>query len=188
MKKLAVALTALSAVALVAAPAHAQLPHLTPFSFEARAGFATPTGDFNDLASANYALSGSVTYHAVPMLGIYAGYSMNKFNTDADDGEITDNGVDLGARLGIPTPMIPIDPWIKAGVVLHHMELKNATLVDNFSDSGTGFEVGAGLGFGFGPVSITPGIGYVSYNVDAGGAADMKASYVKADIGVRIRI
>jgi hypothetical protein len=188
MKTLAAASAALAAAALLAGPAAAQIPHLTPFAFEARAGIATPTGDFNDVAGANFAVGGSITYHAVPLLGVYAGASHARFSRDAGDGDFNDTGFDVGARLGIPTPLIPIDPWIRAGVVMHRLELSGAGGGD-FSDWGTGYEVGAGLGFGIGPISITPGVSYVTYRYDNGvSAADQKASYVKADVGVRIRI
>jgi len=187
MKKV---LFALGATALLAAPAAAQIPHITPFSFEARAGAAIPTGDLNDETGPGLALSGSVTYHAIPLIGVYAGGSYNKFSIDDSDADFTDAGLDAGLRLGIPTPLIPIDPWIKAGVVVHQAKVS----LDGDSESadwGTGFEVGGGLGFGFGPVSITPGISYVHYNssVDDGeDETDVKVGYVKADIGVRIRL
>jgi len=187
MQKLTTVAAALAGAALLAGPAAAQIPHITPFAFEARAGVAVPVGDFNDVAGSNFGVGGSITYHAVPLLGIYAGASHAQFSGDADDGDYNDTGFDLGARLGIPTPLIPIDPWIRAGVVVHRLEHDGATA--DFSAWGTGYEVGAGLGFGFGPISITPGVSYVSYKYDDGvTAGDQRASYVKADVGVRVRI
>ncbi|HEX8829817.1 MAG TPA: outer membrane beta-barrel protein [Longimicrobium sp.] len=188
MKKL---LFAAAAVALIAGPARAQIPHITPFSFEARAGVAVPTGDFSDDVGAGPVLSGSITYHAIPLIGIYAGGTYAKFSVDdSDDVDLSDAGLDVGARIGIPTPLIPIDPWIKAGVVVHRAKVSDSTS-DESTDWGTGFEVGAGLGFGFGPVSVTPGVSYVHYNSNIGEGADVedaKLSYLKADIGVRIRL
>lgn len=186
MKKLAAGAAALAAAALLAGPAAAQIPHITPFAFEARAGFAVPTGDLGDAAKSGFTVGGNITYHAFPIVGLYAGGSMAKFSAEDGDGDFNDMGIDVGARIGIPTPLIPIDPWIKAGVAFHRLELSGTT-GDDFDDWGTGYEVGAGLGFGFGPVSITPGVSYTSYKV-SDGAADNTASYVKADIGVRIRI
>ncbi|HET7229454.1 MAG TPA: outer membrane beta-barrel protein [Longimicrobium sp.] len=188
MKKL---LFAAAASALIAAPAAAQIPHITPFSFEARAGAIVPTGDFSDDTKPGLALSGSVTYHAIPLVGIYAGYSYNRPSLDVDgvDGNVTDHGLDVGARLGIPTPLIPIDPWIKAGVVVHQLKLDGSGATDFDSDWKAGYEVGAGLGFGFGPVSVTPGVSYVHYKSSVDGAdGDVDVNYVKADIGVRIRL
>jgi hypothetical protein len=187
MNKLSATLAAAAVSALVAGPAMAQIPHITPFSFEGRAGIANPTGDFGDAAGPGYGLSGSVTYHAIPLIGIYGGYSWNRFSVDDADGDFTDSGIDVGARLGIPTPMIPIDPYLKAGLVFHQMKLTGAEL-GNFSDRGTGVELGAGVGLSFGPVSLVPGVSWVSYKVDEGGSSDAKVSFVKADVGVRIRI
>ncbi len=185
---------ALAAVA-AAAPAHAQIPSFTPFSFEVRGGVAVPTGDFNEDAGAapGLALSGTVTYHALPMIGIYGGFTYNRFGVDDDlaeivgDGQFVETGVDVGARLAIPTPLIPIDPWIRAGVLFHKLG-GDGFEDDDFNadgDTGFGYEVGAGLGFGFGPVSLTPGVSFVSYDVEG---ADASATYFRADVGVRIRL
>jgi len=191
MKKLTAGLFAVAATAMIAGPARAQIPHITPFAFEARAGAAIPTGDMNEDTGPGLALSGSITYHAIPLVGIYAGGTYNQFSLDDADGvNVNDSGLDLGARIGIPTPLIPIDPWIKGGLVVHRIKISDSE-DDITSDWGTGFEVGAGLGFGFGPVSITPGVGYVHYNANNGDDldnADFTVSYLKADIGVRIRI
>jgi opacity protein-like surface antigen len=175
------------AAALVAAPAAAQIPHITPFAFEGRAGVAVPTGDLGDAAKNGWSLGGSITYHALPVVGFYAGASLASFAAENGGGDFKDAGVEVGARIGIPTPLIPIDPWIKAGAVFHQLELSGAG-TDDFDDWGTGYEVGAGLGFGFGPVSITPGVTYVSFKVNDGGATDATASHVKAELGVRVRI
>jgi hypothetical protein len=184
MPKLTPALAALAAAALLAGPAAAQIPHFTPFAFEARGGVAVPTGELGDLAGPGMVVGGSITYHAMPLLGIYAGGTHARMSADAA-GDYRDTGLDLGVRVGIPTPLIPIDPWIKGGMVFHRLELSDAG-VDDFNDNGLGLEVGAGLGFGFGPISITPGVGYVSYKVN-GGLTESTVSYVKADLGVRIR-
>ena len=186
MKKLLQGAAALAAV-LLAGPAAAQIPHITPFAFEGRAGIAAPTGDLGDAAKNGFIVGGSITYHALPIVGFYAGASHAQMGAEDGDGDYKDSGFELGARIGIPTPLIPIDPWIKAGAVFHRLELSGATGGD-FDDWGTGYEVGAGLGFGFGPVSVTPGVGFVSYKVDDGGATDATVSYVKAELGVRVRL
>lgn len=185
---------ALAAVAL-AAPARAQLPSFTPFSFEARAGVAMPTGDLADVANTGYTLSGSATYHFIPMVGIYGGYTYSRFEVEGDDEagfDLVDSGFDLGARLAIPTPLIPIDPWIKGGLVYHKVSAEGDGIEeddDNDGDRELGFQVGAGLGFGIGPVSLTPGVGFTSYRIGGEeGSDDVTLSYWEASIGVRIRL
>jgi hypothetical protein len=182
------------AAAALAAPAQAQLPSITPFSFEVRGGLAIPTEQLKDdsQASTGTVLSGSVTFHAIPLIGIYAGVTRASFGVDdefSEEGEYTSTGFDVGARLAIPTPLIPIDPWIKAGLTFQKLEGSDFEDEDfNIeTDTKMGYEVGAGLGFGFGPVSITPGVSYVRYKFDDFGE-DVDIGYVKADIGVRIRI
>jgi hypothetical protein len=182
---------ALAAVAL-AAPARAQLPSFTPFSFEARAGVAMPTGDLADVANTGYTLSGSATYHFIPMVGIYGGYTHSRFEVEGDEEsgyDLVDSGFDLGARLAIPTPLIPIDPWIKGGLVFHKVSIEGDEIEeDDDSDSEMGFQVGAGLGFGIGPVSLTPGVSFISYKLDNEDDDDPTLSYWEANIGVRIRL
>jgi len=182
---------ALAAVAL-AAPARAQLPSITPFSFEARAGVAQPTGDLGDLANTGYTLSGSATYHFIPLVGIYGGYTYSRFEVEGDDEggfDLVDSGFDLGARLAIPTPLIPIDPWIKGGLVFHKVSAEGEDIEDDEdSDRELGFQVGAGLGFGIGPVSLTPGVSFISYKVGDDDDDDVTLSYWEASVGVRIRL
>jgi hypothetical protein len=63
-------------------------------------------------------------------------------------------------------------------VVVHKLELNGST-VDESTDWQAGYELGAGLGFGFGPLSLTPGVSYVHHK---------DVSFVRADVGLRIRI
>ncbi|HYJ79552.1 MAG TPA: outer membrane beta-barrel protein, partial [Longimicrobiaceae bacterium] len=185
MSKHTLALGALLATAALAAPARAQLPHITPFSFEGRAGAALPMGDFDDAgASRGWTVSGSVTYHALPYIGIYAGYTQTRFGTDDDlfgDGEFTDAGWDVGVMVGIPTPLIPIDPWIRGGMVFHRLDAEGFTdpALNVETETGMGFAVGAGLGMGFGLITFTPGVSLVRYMVD-GDVGDRTVSYIKA--------
>ncbi len=190
---------ALAGAAAFAAPAGAQLlPNFTPFSVEARAGIAFPSGDLGEAAESGLSLGGAVTFH-LPFIGIYAGYSRAEFTAneivqrDQGDGTYTDQGFEAGVRLGIPTPMVPIDPWIKGGLVYHNIEGSGfeAGSDDNFKgDKGWGFEVGAGLGFGVGPkISVVPGVTYTSYTFEADSEGDdVEVNFIKAEIGVRVRI
>ena len=179
------------AAAAAAAPARAQLPAFTPFSFEVRAGAALPTGDLGDVASTGYTLSGSATYHFIPLIGVYGGYTYSRFGAEdqGDEFDLVDSGFDAGLRLGIPTPLIPIDPWIKGGLVFHKLSAEGEGIEDDDdTDMELGFQVGAGLGFGFGPVSLTPGVSFISYKVGDDDGDDVSISYWEAGIGVRIRL
>ncbi|HEX8905369.1 MAG TPA: hypothetical protein VF771_11030 [Longimicrobiaceae bacterium] len=186
MKKLNAALFAIAGTAVLAGPARAQLPHVTPFAFEVRGGVAIPTGSFNDVADPGYSLDGNATFYVVPRLGIYGGYHYVRFGASGS-GHFNETGPEAGVRLEIPTPVIPIDPYVKAGVVWHKLELSGAGASD-FSNSGAGFQLNGGVAIRMGPVSLTPGLTYVTYKYDTGTLDDQTASYLQADVGVRIRI
>lgn len=186
MRKLLSGIAAVLATVCAAGAAHAQIPHITPFSFEARGGAAIPTGDLKQLANPGYSLGASVTYHAFPTVGIYGGVSQARLDGKGEGGSYNDRGGELGVRVGIPTPLIPIDPWIKGGLLWHKISSSGFTdpNLNQDSDFKTGVEVGAGLGFGFGPISITPGVTWMHHATEGTAKVDM----VKAEVGVRIHL
>lgn len=199
MKKTTVGLLTLAATAAFAGTAEAQipLPNFTPFSVEVRGGAGFPTGDLGDEdlggGEPDFAASGSVTYHALPVIGIYGGYSYNRFGVDGvDDAEYVHSGFSAGVRAGIPTPLLPIDPWVKAGAVYNTFEASGFAdaEINGESDREWGFEVGGGLGLPLGPkVSITPGVTYTSVSYgDEDADLDVDISHVTVDVGLRIRI
>lgn len=200
MKHAAALLGAALATALSAGQAGAQIvPNLTPFAVEVRGGIALPRGDWEDIASRGTTVGGSVTYHAVPLLGFYAGYDRTTFGPSDDfeefggDGDLVVSGLAAGVRLGIPTPLIPIDPWIRAGAVYYSFDASgfDDPEAEFESDSSLGFEVGAGVGVNILPkIQLTPGVTYTNFRFEADGGEDDKVDvhHVKVDIGVRVRI
>jgi opacity protein-like surface antigen len=192
MKKSTVGFLSLAAAAVFAAPAHAQLPNVTPFSFEVRGGLAAPLGDFGETTGpfgdvkSGTTLGANVTLHFMPLLGLYGGYSYNSFSVANNDNNLVDQGVEAGLRLAIPTPLIPIDPYVKGGAVYHRIGQENAS----DSDNSLGLEVGAGIGIGLGPkLSFTPQVTYTSYESKGSDReADRKVSHVRVDVGLRIRL
>jgi opacity protein-like surface antigen len=200
MKKITVGL--LSAVAAVAfvAPAHAQLPNFTPFSLEVRGGIVFPTGDFGESGEADVAdvedgitYGVNATYHFIPLVGIYAGYTRSQFDVEGiEELNVIDQGVSAGVRLAIPTPLIPIDPYVKAGLVYNTLSFEFDGDDEGFvdSDNSLGFEVGAGIGLGLGPkLSITPQVTYTSYEPEYDGESDdFKVEHLRLDLGLRLRL
>lgn len=179
MNKAASGLLAAAATLAMAGSAQAQIvPNLTPFSVEGRVGAAFPNGDAGDVLDTGFTFGADVSVNVMPMVALYGGYSRTSFGITDTDENATLSGFDVGARLEIPTPLIPIDPWIKAGAVFHQLEI-----ADESSDRETGYEVGAGVGFGMIPkVTITPAVTYTS----VGG--DIDVQHVRAEVGVRVRI
>jgi len=199
LKKTTLGLLSLVAAAAFAAPVQAQLPNVTPFSFEVRGGLAFPRGEFaeedDDLqVESGTTLGANVTFHFMPLLGIYGGYTYNRFGIEgADDVDLVDQGLNAGVRVAVPTPLIPIDPYVKAGLVFNKVDLVGDTggedLVDS-SDRSLGFEVGAGIGIGIGPkLSFTPQVTYTRYALKFDGeSADLDVEHIRVDVGLRLRL
>ncbi|HET6229470.1 MAG TPA: outer membrane beta-barrel protein [Longimicrobiaceae bacterium] len=193
MKKAAAGIFAALATVAFAGGAHAQIvPNLTPFSVEVRGGASIPTGTFKDNFKTGYTTSANVTFHALPVLGIYGGYSLNGYDVKdaAGGGSVREQGFDAGVRVDVPTPLIPIDPFIRAGAVYHKLK-ETGTTSPAETDNKLGFEVGAGVAFALGPkVSVTPAVSYTKISdVEVSGVPiGLDISHVRADIGIRIRI
>ena len=196
MKKIALGLLF---VAAAAAPAHAQLPNFTPFSLEVRGGLVFPTGDFgeseDDVGSieSGYTWGANATYHFIPLVGIYGGYTRNQFDVEGlEELDVIDEGFSAGVRLAVPTPLIPIDPYVKAGLVYNTLSFEFDGDDEEFidSDRSLGFEVGAGVGIGLGPkLSVTPAVTYTRYEPQYDGEGDdFKVEHLRVDVGLRIRI
>ena len=183
MKKTTSALLAVLGTATLAGRAQAQVPvpNITPFSVEARAGLSVPLSPASDNAKTGWTAGANVTYHALPLVGVYAGYTLDEWKAKDADGKFQSQAISVGARIGIPTPMIPIDPWIKVGAVNDRIKITdNSSGASLTGDRKWGFEAGAGLGFTLGPkLSVTPGVTYTKVK-------DLK--FVRADIGLRVRI
>lgn len=164
---------------------------------EARAGVAIPTGDFADAASLGIGLEGTVLLAFTPMFSAYAGYAWNRFGCDdefcggGEDVDFTDSGFNLGVRGSFITGG-PFEPWVRAGIVFHSIELSASD--DNVSasiesDRGTGFEIGGGFRYGTaGGISITPGIRYTTYEADMEvpgfGSGEVEVTHLVLDLGV----
>lgn len=196
-QKIAASLLAVAASAVFAGSASAQIPNITPFSVEVRGGVALPQGEeFSDGLETGYTLGANVGYQVVPMLGVYAGYTRSSFgfdDVDAEDIRVIDKGFDAGVRFSVPTPLIPIDPFVKVGVIYHQIGFDgDGANVD--LDSEIGFEAGAGLGFNILPkVQLTPAVTYSQFKVDGedfgeGAESDLDVKNLRLDIGLRIRI
>lgn len=172
-------------LALACAAAGPLAAQRVPVSVEARGGIALPAGRFRDAAQGGPAGELSATWHALPLVGVYGAYQWNRFGWDDTEGEATDAGFALGVRVSIPTPLLPIDPWIRAGVVAHRLDAE--TLGE---DAKRGWEAGAGLAFPLARgLTLTPGVLWTRYQ-HGSGLADgelLRVRHLRADVGLRLR-
>jgi hypothetical protein len=175
---------ALALACTAAPPLAAQLTGVIPLSVEARGGIALPVDEFRN-ADGGPAGEISATWHALPLIGVYGAYQLNRFTWASSGDELTDRGFALGVRVAIPTPVIPIDPWIRAGIVAHQLDSET---IDE--ESQRGWEAGAGLAFPVARgVSLTPGVLWTRYR-HGSGAADgelVRVRHLRADVGLRLR-
>jgi opacity protein-like surface antigen len=182
MNKAASGLLAAVATFAMAGAAQAQLvPNLTPFSVEVRAGAAFPKGEGTEGVNTGYTVGADLGVNVLPMVSLYGGYSRSTFGIEegGEDGDITISGFDVGARVEIPTPLLPIDPWIKGGAVFHKVDIDG----EDASERETGWEVGAGVGFGLIPkVTLSPSVTYTKIG------GDLDIEHVRAEVALRVRI
>jgi hypothetical protein len=178
-------LAACAAVPAFAGAARAQ----TPLALEARGGIALPQEAFTDDVGADggYSTELSATWTVLPFVGVYGAWQRAEFDREGSEGSvITDQGWAAGVRLSVPTPFIPIDPWIRGGVAVHELE---AGGLEGGGGRGVGLEVGGGLRFSLGRrLSLTPGVTWTRYGLDDDSVDDgeVSVSYLRADVGLRI--
>lgn len=176
---------ACAAVPALAGAARAQ----TPLALEARGGIALPREAFKDDVNADggYSTELSATWTVLPFIGVYGAWQRAEFDRAGSEGSvITDQGWAGGVRLSVPTPFIPIDPWIRAGVVVHDIESGG---LDDGGGDGVGVEVGGGLRFRLGNrLSLTPGVTWTRYGFDDGTVrdGDVNVDYLRVDVGLRL--
>lgn len=172
---------ALACAVAVAPSAHAQL------ALEARSGIATPQGAFTEDVDVDggYSTEVSLTVGMMPMLGVYGAFQQAKFDVGDDDRVVRDEGWAAGVRVSVPVPAIPIDPWIRGGLVTHKL---TGGGLEGGGDRGFGVEVAGGLRVPLGSrVALTPGVGWTRYTFDDETVEDSKVNvqYLRVDVGLR---
>lgn len=160
-----------------------------PLSIEVRGGAPFPTGSFEDAYNTGVSYEITGIANVAPGLGVYAGYSQTDFELkdQAINGNATDRGVHAGLRASVPGAL-PFGPWVRGGVVYNELN-RDALGVRSTSERELGYEVGGGLEFPLGHrVSVTPGATFVSTDRDTATGGDDNINYVRADIGLRVRL
>jgi opacity protein-like surface antigen len=177
---------ALACAAARADAADAQLPALARFPVEARGGIVLPADDFRRAADGGVAGEVSVGWQALPLVGVYAAYEWAHFEWSDTGGTATDRGFAAGVRISLPVPLIPIDPWIRAGIVAHKLEAETLR-----EEAKRGWEAGAGLSFPLARrITLTPGVVWTQYQHGSGNADGelLHVRHLRADVGLRLRL
>ncbi len=182
----------LAALTVLFAAGEAGAQGVIPLSFEVRAGAAIPTGDFADDGDAEtgFALGGTVEYSIIPTFGVYGGFSRDAFGC-GDDCDYVSSGFDVGGVVRL-SRMVPLQPWVKAGITFHELEAESSTggvSASLTSDRAVGIEVGGGLSFDLAPsIQLTPGVWFHSYTPDFDGEEGVDVTYIVADLGLRLSL
>ncbi|HSU16857.1 outer membrane beta-barrel protein [Longimicrobium sp.] len=190
MKKTTCGFLAAVAALVVAGSASAQR---IPLSIEGRVDAAIPTGDLGDAANVGIGLHGDVTFNVTPIVGVYGGYSWNRFGAKDTNGvDYTDQGFDVGIKATFaPMQGLGAAPFFRGGAIIHKLsasasddDLGDFTIS---SDSKVGFEVAGGVAFPIAPrIMLTPQVGYTQFNAADEGDDDATVSVVHAGAGISI--
>lgn len=194
-----IALVALIVCAVLSAPESAA--GQISLSGELRGGAAFPTGELREVGPAGgeglgtgYVVGGRAVVHLTPAVGVYAGFSLSRFEgRDTLGIAVEDTGLSAGVRLLLPGRG-GISPWLEGGVVHRGADL---VFGDEFfppvpqkvaiGARAFGGEAGGGAEIPLLPwLRLTPGVTYVRYSsvVETG---EKTVSYIRAELGVGIR-
>lgn len=188
-------LPAFLALALAPAPTAAQAEGVDRWAFDVRAGLGFATDDLGSLdLDTGIGFEATIHLHLYEHVWAYAGWDWFHFSSEtASEGEIDaeDTGYALGLRWDHSSPGA-VGPWIRAGVVIDHVELEDED-GDVVEDSGhtVGWEAGVGVSVPLSDVWwLTPGVRIRSFNPDLevegfGPFGDL--TYVAVDVGISRR-
>lgn len=172
------------ACAAVPCAARAQL------ALEVRGGITDPHRLFTDDTGAEggYSTEFGLAFHVLPFTALYGTYQRAEMDREGggEGSVIRDHGWAAGVRVAVPTPFIPVDPWIRGGVVFHDLD---AGGLEDGGGRGVGLEVGGGLSFPLtGRARLTPGVLWTTYRLDDESVADghVDVRYLRAEVGLRV--
>jgi hypothetical protein len=173
------------AVALLAsaAPLHAQAS--LPLAFQVGGGFVLPLGEFADVAGNGFGASVGTGFQLAPNLGLYAGYSWTRFESDLVTGDVTDSGISAGLSFVLPQLAASVFPWVGAGVVLHRLDIGGVAQQPSRGDPGLGLAGGVLIPLSA-AVYISPSVGFVRYMSEFPGRAEIAVSHLSLGLALNL--
>jgi opacity protein-like surface antigen len=193
-------LAAAAALFATAQTASAQTPKL---ALDVRAGYAVPTGDWNEdengdnVVENGLGFGANVTAMFTPQLGVYAGWETFTFDVEEDEpgveADATDAGFRAGVTLAMPLPQSPtIAPFAEIGVLYNTFEIGasgDGASIEIESEASVGFEAGVGVAAALGQrLSVVPMVRYRQHEVefeDFEGDSET-VSYFVVGVGLRL--
>lgn len=146
-----------------------------PFAAELRGGFTRPvpctvgcdTGDPDEGFAP--AFEASLEYVFRPSTSVYGAYSTYRVRRSSSD-VFTGSGFGLGLRHSFREDQPVVDPWLRAGLLLHRRtfsrEAGDSSRIAEKSDYGPGWEAAVGLSLRItSKLTFVPGIRYQAYTV-----------------------
>ena len=176
---------------LVITPGNA-IAQCNKLSFEIRPGVNFPTKDLGNISlKTGVGAEGTFSYRFMPHLGVYAGWSWNRFaadvSTESMKMDFEETGYMYGLQFMHPILGSKLSYMIKGGGTYNHIETENSEgTIINDTGHGTGWQVGVGVAIPVGRFNLVPEVRYRSLSRDikvnnAVMPADL--NYVSAGLG-----
>lgn len=155
---------------LAVGTAGAQIPSITLFG-----GAVMPTGDAGDGLNAGFTAGAALDMHVpatpfgVRAEGSYSRFGLQGLAGSGIDAHTSDLGFNLNAVMTIlPLPLIK--PYITAGPSYSNLKVSasDGTNSGSESEGHWGYNAGAGLDFGVGPIGMRLDVRYKHISVDGG--------------------
>ena len=185
-------LSILIAALLVFAPGNA-IAQCNKLSFEIRPGVNFSTKDLgNTSLKTGVGAEGTFAYRFMPHLGVYAGWSWNRFSasqsTEATKMDFEETGYMYGLQFIHPIADSRVSYMIKGGGTYNHIETENSEgTVINDTGHGTGWQVGIGASIPLGNrFNLVPEVRYrsLSRNFKSNNVTiPVDLNYISAGIG-----
>jgi hypothetical protein len=164
------------------------------WSITFRPGVNFPTKDLGDAdLKTGFGLEGTVAYRFMPHLGVYAGWSWNKFSAEQSfagtDTDFEETGYSYGLQFIHPIGSSKVNYLLRGGGLYNHIETENKE-GDIIADSGHGFgwDIETGVSIPLGERwQFAPGIRYraLSRDIEIGTTkTPVDLNYISVGVGL----
>jgi hypothetical protein len=166
------------------------------FGFEFRPGVNLATKKLGDTnLKTGFGFEGAFSYRFMPHLGVYAGWSWNKFASDNSfagaNVDFEETGYSYGLQFIHPIGTSKINLLARAGGLANHIEVEKGGAIIADSGHGFGWQVEGGVAIPIGERwSVLPSVRYRSLARDikiADTTTGVDLNYLSVGIGVSLK-